>query len=659
MARRHVGEHGARVAEVAPDPVGVVRGGGRSGDDEEGIGGESGHREVRLDSPAGVEHLGVDEAAGRHVDVVGAETLEDGEGLGPLQTKLAERGLVEEPHGLPHRLVLGRSARKPVLAPVAVAVDRFHARRRVPVRALPAHHHAEAGAAVGEPVVEHALAHAAGCDRLKIRPVDGVERADHLHRAVAQVARVRLEGRHAADVDIPEIHRRLAAHDPLRHCAAGACPRRDADGVEAGRDVEVATLRRFAQEEPTVGREAFGAVDVAAHRRALERGDPEHRLLHENPKVLPVLGQEREGEVGGDALHAPRLRHRLEAAHEQTADFLAHVDVAVGVAEHRQVRRHSGHGLGDDVEVLRGVKRHRDARHSPDLARPHPGAVHHDLARYVATGRPHARDAAVLHADRGHAGVLEDGRPALPRAASQRERRVDGIGAPVAWQPQGAHEVVDANERPAAARLRGRDDLHVDVEAARHGGEALELVHALPRPREAHAAGTPEARGLARLRLEPLVEIGAVLREPREVLRRAKLADEPGRVPGRATGDVAPLQQEHVAPAQLREVVGDAAAGDAAANHHDPRVRRERARHRAIRLRPLVARRRHGARGELSVGVPGQHILAELDAEPRRRGHRQVAALDPEGIHGDFRGARLEVHEVLGDQEVRDDRRHV
>ena len=76
---------------------------------------------------------------------------------------------------------------------------------------------------------------------------------------------------------------------------------------------------------------------MAAHRRGLERGDTDQRLLHQDLKVLPVLGEEREREVGGDAVHAPGLRDRFEAAHEQPADFFTHVDIAVGVAQYRQI----------------------------------------------------------------------------------------------------------------------------------------------------------------------------------------------------------------------------------------------------------------------------------------------------------------------------------
>jgi hypothetical protein len=44
-------------------------------------------------------------------------------------------------------------------------------------------------------------------------------------------------------------------------------------------------------------------------------------------------------------------------------------------------------------------------------------------------------------------------------------------------------------------------------------------------------------------------------------------------MPGGATGEISPLEQHHVTPAELRQVIGDAAADDATADDDDARVR--------------------------------------------------------------------------------------
>src|SRR5262249_2509362 len=155
----------------------------------------------------------------------------------------------------------------------------------------------------------------------------------------------------------------------------------------------------------------------------------------------------------------------------------------------------------------------------------------------------------------------------------------------------------------------------------RHRGRALALVRARGVAREAQAARPAEARGLPRLGLEPLIEIAAVLGQTREVLGRPQLADEAGGVPRGAAGDVAALQQEHVAPAELGEVVGDAAAGDAPADDDDARVRRE--------CDPTALPR--PASGYSAAGTPDRRSAPARPPEARSRG------LAPSGPSGSRR----------------------
>src|SRR4029077_11494890 len=105
-----------------------------------------------------------------------------------------------------------------------------------------------------------------------------------------------------------------------------------------------------------------------------------------------------------------------------------------------------------------------------------------------------------------------------------------------------------------------------------HRRVALELHHALRGARHAHAAAPLPAGGLARLGLETAVEIDAVADEPGEVARRPELPDQPRRVPGGPAEEAALLEQHHVAPPELRQVIRDARADDAAADHDGPRL---------------------------------------------------------------------------------------
>src|SRR4029434_4853080 len=108
------------------------------------------------------------------------------------------------------------------------------------------------------------------------------------------------------------------------------------------------------------------------------------------------------------------------AAHKEAADLLLEVDVAVGIAHHRQIARHILHLLGDDVHVLAGIERHRDADRTRELARPLAAAVDDALGLDGAFGGLHAAHAAVLGVDGGHARLLEDAHATGTRAAGQR-----------------------------------------------------------------------------------------------------------------------------------------------------------------------------------------------------------------------------------------------
>ena len=125
---------------------------------------------------------------------------------------------------------------------------------------------------------------------------------------------------------------------------------------------------------------------------------------------------------------------------------------------------------------------------------------------------------------------------------------------------------VDVEVRIHLLDLGGRDLAHVDVEGAGHRGLPVDLVLALLGQRDGDRADLPHAGGDAGLGLELDVEIGGIFGEPRHVLRGAQLADQPGGVPGRAGGELLALEQHDVGPAELGQMIGDRAAGNAAAD---------------------------------------------------------------------------------------------
>src|SRR3984893_12067698 len=72
--------------------------------------------------------------------------------------------------------------------------------------------------------------------------------------------------------------------------------------------------------------------------------------------------------------------------------------------------------------------------------------------------------------------------------------------------------------------------------------------------------------------LEFLIEIDGVLLELGDVGIPVDGVHAAGRTPGRAAGEFAALDQQHVLPARLGEVIQHARADHSAADHHHPRI---------------------------------------------------------------------------------------
>jgi hypothetical protein len=194
------------------------------------------HGQVAFDAALRVQHLGVDDAAGRHVHLVGADMVEEGGGVAPLHPDLAEGGHVKEAHPLPHGHVLGAGVLEPVLPVPAIAVFARLTGIGEPVRPFPPRDLAEDRAGPFQVFMHRAPPHAARGFDLPVGPVIGIEKAEGLRHAFLQVSAVALERLGAADVDLPQVEGRLAIHDPLRQRHARAAGGHDPDGVVARRD---------------------------------------------------------------------------------------------------------------------------------------------------------------------------------------------------------------------------------------------------------------------------------------------------------------------------------------------------------------------------------------------------------------------------------------
>ena len=145
----------------------------------------------------------------------------------------------------------------------------------------------------------------------------------------------------------------------------------------------------------------------------------------------------------------------------------------------------------------------------------------------------------------------------------------DGLACPSVGRnaaPTTSSTVISGHS--ACASLR-RQQLHLQAERVRRGRLPADLDPALGRAGEPQAAIALPARGLPGLGLQPPVELDRVAQQLGDVGAGAQLADQPGGMPGRARGQPALLQQQHVGPAELAQMIGHRAADDAAADDDD------------------------------------------------------------------------------------------
>ena len=220
--RADVGQRGVLVlADVAFDPVGIAHGLRRAGDDEKALGRQAQHGEITLEAAPRIEHGGVDHPPRRHVHLIGAQALQHGQRVAALQQQFAEGCLVVQRHRLSGGALLVDHPAQPTWAAQGVGRRGRVGRTKV-VGALPAVFAAELGTARGQPVIQGRGAQRPGALQLLPRPAHGVVQAQGFGGALGQRLAVAGEGAEAADVDFPQVTRRLTAHHPLRDQLPGA-----------------------------------------------------------------------------------------------------------------------------------------------------------------------------------------------------------------------------------------------------------------------------------------------------------------------------------------------------------------------------------------------------------------------------------------------------
>ena len=347
----------------------------------------------------------------------------------------------------------------------------------------------------------------------------------------------------------------------------------DALRVHAGSDEEAGDLRRLAEQEVGVGREALRRAQEVGEARLGKRRHAHARLRERALEVLEVGLELPEGEVVRDRGGRARPPVRLEGADDQPAAVVTHVDGPVEVAHDRQVAGRAFDRLRLGPVVLRRVQRQAGAGEQGEVARPEPCGDDGDLAGDEPAVGLDAGHAPFVEAEPGHADVLDDAGAEVERGLGGRVGGDPGIDGRVLLEQHAAHQVVDAEQRRDGGDLCPRDLVRRQAVVARHRERVAQLGHAFRRARhrERPVGVVPDVD--AGERREPLVEVAAVARELCLRVRAAGARHEPGGVPAGAARDPAALEDDGVGPAQPGEVIGDGGADDAAADDDRPRSR--------------------------------------------------------------------------------------
>jgi hypothetical protein len=158
-------------------------------------------------------------------------------------------------------------------------------------------------------------------------------------------------------------------------------------------------------------------------------------------------------------------------------------------------------------------------------------------------------------------------------ATGQRLGDFRGIGLTVGGNEDAADDALGVEERVLGGGFLGGEDDDLETEGARHRRAAMQLLEALVGQGDAERAVLLQPGGDAGFGLEPGVELLGVLGEARQVLGRPELPDQAGRVPCRAAGELPALDEDYVASAEPRQVIGNRAANDAAPDDDGPGIR--------------------------------------------------------------------------------------
>ena len=240
------------------------------------------------------------------------------------------------------------------------------------------------------------------------------------------------------------------------------------------------------------------------------------------------------------------------------------------------------------------------------------------------------RRAAIFDHKILHQHILENLGTAHFRAFGQCHCRVNRVGLAVFGQKHPADQVIDIQQWPFMFDFGRGEFMHLQPEGFGHGGAAHQLLEALFIGGHRNGAALHEAGGLSGLRFQRGIKPGGILRQLGHVHSGAQLPHQTGGVPCGAAGQALAFQHHHIAPAQLRQVIGYRTADNPATNNDNTRSLRKINHFRALfmflniySLTLTLSQRRgngssvpplpvNGARGMAEASLSAAHLSGQI-----------------------------------------------
>jgi hypothetical protein len=192
------------------------------------------------------------------------------------------------------------------------------------------------------------------------------------------------------------------------------------------------------------------------------------------------------------------------------------------------------------------------------------------LAGDLAPVGPDPPFAAGAARDAGDLGVAVDLRAAVARALGHGVGRLAGIDEAVVGLVNRADQAVELDQGVDLLELGGAEDIEAEAGVFAEAAHVAELVHPVLAACDAQGTAAMEADRAAGLLLERArIELHAVRAQRLDGEVVGEVGAEASGVPGRAGGQFVLLDQHHVAPAELDQVVEQRHAHGATADDHD------------------------------------------------------------------------------------------